>query len=103
MAIAEPANDVLVSAASIWEVATKVRLGKLSFARAEDQDLVRIVEDERFEHLAITSRHAQMAGFLEHEHRDPFDRMLIAQALADHLVLVSNETLFDRFSVPRLW
>ena len=56
-----------------------------------------------FEHLSITVRHAQLAGNLAIPHKDPFDRLLIAQAILEGMVLVSNEALFDAFGVQRLW
>lgn len=97
-----------VSAASLWEIATKHRLGKLGEADVLLADARGIVSRERFEPLAITLPHALLAGRLETSHRDPFDRMLMAQALLDDLVLVSNEKPFDDVrhegrSVRRLW
>jgi PIN domain nuclease of toxin-antitoxin system len=56
-----------------------------------------------FRHWAVTLSHAQRAGALDHPHRDPFDRMLVAQALAEDLSLISNEAMFDGFAVKRLW
>ena len=102
-AIADPANAVLVSAASAWEIATKVRIGKLPNAVFVAEHFTGILNDQSFRDLAITIAHARRAGALPGEHRDPFDRMLIAQAQIEGLILVSNETLFDRFGVQRLW
>jgi PIN domain nuclease of toxin-antitoxin system len=102
-AIADEANGVAVSAASAMEVATKFRLGKLPDARLLAQDFERIVVDQGFTELAITVRHARVAGEMKIDHRDPFDRLLIAQALIEDMVLVSNEALFDGFAVQRLW
>jgi len=96
-------NDILVSAASVWEIATKFRLGKLPDAGAVARDVVAAMVSEGFDELAITVRHAQRAGDLGGRHRDPFDRMLIAQALTENLVLVSNERAFDAYGVARLW
>jgi len=101
--VADPTNEVLVSAASAWEIETKFRLGKLPGLAPMLVDLARTVAEEGFETLPITFQHGALAGRLDGEHRDPFDRMLIAQALVDDLVLVSNERLFDRFGVARLW
>lgn len=102
-AIAEPANGVLVSAASLWEITTKHRLGKLPGVAAIVHDLEAVVGDQGFEPLPISLRHGQMAGALPGPHRDPFDRMLMAQAMSETLTLVSNETAFDVYGVARLW
>jgi PIN domain nuclease of toxin-antitoxin system len=101
-AIDEPTNEVFVSAASAWEVTTKARLGKL-IAGPLAQDFAGEVRRQGFVPLPITLDHGQRAGSLPGHHRDPFDRMLIAQAQAQNLVLVSNETLFDAYGVQRLW
>lgn len=101
--IEQTRNTVLVSAASAWEIATKVRLGKLPTAADLAADFRVIVEREGFELLAITADHAIRAGLLPGSHKDPFDRMLIAQAQAEDLALVSNEELFDSYGVRRIW
>lgn len=102
-AMADGCNAVMVSAASAMEVATKHRLGKLAEAAALAQDFESIVADEGFHPLSISLRHAILAGGLPIAHKDPFDRLLIAQAKAEMLTLVSNERLFDAFGVARLW
>ena len=102
-AIADPANEVLVSAASAWEIATKYRIAKLPQAAALAADMPSVLTGQGFVELPITVRHAQAAGSLPGPHRDPFDRMLIAQAALADLVLVSNEAVFDRYGVRRLW
>ena len=102
-AIANEANDVLVSAASAWEIATKHRLGKLRNAEIVALDIAGAISGQGFEELAITVDDTGRAGELPGPHRDPFDRMLISQALARNLVLISIETLFDQYGVRRLW
>jgi len=102
-AIGEEANEVFVSAASAWEVATKVRIGKLPGAVVVAERFTAILDEQNFLQLPITVEHARRAGSMPGAHRDPFDRMLIAQAQIDGLTLVSNETLFDRFGIQRLW
>jgi len=101
--IADDANEVLVSAATAWEVATKHRLGKLPDAEALALDIPGAIVRQRFEELPVTVTDGVRAGELPGPLRDPFDRMLIAQALARDLVVVSNERLFDRYGVRRLW
>ena len=102
-AIADEANGVAVSAASAMEVFTKFRIGKLPDAALLVQDFETIIAEQGFAELAITVHHARLAGEMNIAHKDPFDRLLLAQAQAEDMVLVSNETLFDGFAVRRLW
>jgi PIN domain nuclease of toxin-antitoxin system len=102
-AIGKELDPIFISAASIWEIATKHRLGKLPGVSAIVGDLAGAIEGQGFVGLPITIRHGQPAGALPGPHRDPFDRMLIAQALLDDLVLVSNERAFSAYGVRRLW
>lgn len=101
--IADDANDVLISAASAWEIATKHRIGKLPGVESLALDIPGAIARQRFEELPVTVAEGIRAGELPGPLRDPFDRMLIAQALAHDLVVVSNEALFDRYGVRRLW
>lgn len=96
-------NVIFVSAASAWEIATKVRIGKLPGAVEVAADLTGCLLSQGFESLDITVAHGVRAGALPGPHRDPFDRMLIAQALAEDIPLISNETVFDAYAVQRLW
>ena len=102
-AIADEGNGVFVSAATAWEIATKHRIGKLSIAAKLVADLDGSIASQGFIGLPISVRHGQTAGALPGPHRDPFDRMLIAQAILDDLVLVSNERAFDAYGVARIW
>lgn len=95
--------DVYVSAATAWEVCTKYRVGTLPGAAALAHDLTTVVQRLEFTTLDITFADGDLAGSLEGAHRDPFDRMLIAQALNHRLALVSNESVFEDFGVTRLW
>ena len=101
-AIASPENQVLISAAVAWEIAIKVNLGKIK-PPASIHDPSKVVADQGFVELAITLDHAVRAGSLPQHHRDPFDRMLIAQALAEDVPIVSNDPRFDEYGVRRLW
>ncbi len=101
--IANKNSDVLVSAASAWEIATKVRLGKLPIAVDLAHDFTAYLARERFETLAVSVEHGIRAGLLPGPHRDPFDRMLIAQSLAENLAIVSNDVVFDSYGVNRVW
>jgi PIN domain nuclease of toxin-antitoxin system len=102
-AIGNTANTVVVSAASAWEIATKFRIGKLPGAAEVATAFADHVAREGFETLAISVDHALRAGQLPGAHKDPFDRMLIAQCQAEHLVLASNEEVFDSYGVRRIW
>ena len=102
-AIESEDNDIFVSAVTAWEIATKFRIGKLPEAAAVAMDVTGAIAAEGFNELALSMVHAERAGALDGPHRDPFDRMLIAQSLIDGLALVSNERVFDRFGVTRLW
>lgn len=102
-AIENPSNNTFVSAASAFEIAIKFHLGKMPSVAALVNDFRNRIAGDGFNELPITLRHALRAGSLPGPHRDPFDRMLIAQAISDDLVLVSNETAFDRYGVQRLW
>lgn len=96
-------DPVYVSAVSAFEIATKVRLGKLPDAARLDRSFETFLEGQDFKPLPLTLEHALVAGGLSDSHKDPFDRLLIAQALTENLTLVSNERLFDGFGVRRLW
>ena len=102
-AIADNTNEIAVSAASAWEIATKVRIGKLPGAEVLARDIAGHLARQGFEELAIHVADAERAGHLPGPHRDPFDRMLIAQALAHDLAMVSIDSMFDRYGVARLW
>lgn len=89
--IANAENEVLISAASVWEIATKVRISKLEMESTEVENLERICLEEGFHLLPIGFDHAARAGLLMREHRDPFDRMLAAQAILEDLIVVTKD------------
>ena len=101
-AISDPAREIAVSAASAWEIAIKTRLGRLDgepLLAAWPDIMAAMAVTE----LPIEVPDAMMAGRLRWNHRDPFDRMLIAQAHAENLPLVSNDAVFDDYGVVRIW
>lgn len=98
--IGNDANDLVVSAASAWEIATKVRLGRLPDIGA---DIAASIAGEGFGRIPITVADAERAGRLPGPHRDPFDRMLVAQAMGRGIPIVSIDAVFDRYKVRRLW
>ena len=102
-AIADQRTETFVSAASAWEIAIKYKQGKLPTAAGIMGDIEGTIVRQGFVAIPITINHGNSAGALPLHHKDPFDRMLIAQALAESLTLISNERVFDRYGVARLW
>jgi len=102
-AIGNEDHSVLVSAASAWEIATKHRLGKLPQAAGFVSDIAGAIAAHGFESMPVTLRHGETAGALPGYHNDPFDRMLIAQAILENCTLVSNDGAFDAYGVARFW
>jgi PIN domain nuclease of toxin-antitoxin system len=96
-------NEVYVSAASAWEIATKYRLGKLPLAQALVDDFVPAITSAGYLPLPISLEHALRAGRLAPEHKDPFDRMIAAQSLHEDMALISNDEQLDVFGVRREW
>ena len=102
-AMAETSNVLLLSAVSAWEIATKVRLGRLPGAADLAADFQGFMLREGFTTLDITADHGIRAGLLPGPHKDPFDRMLIAQAQAENVPIVTNERSFETYGVRRVW
>lgn len=101
--IAETGNTMVVSATSAWELAIKFRLGKLPEAADLVSNFPSEVNHEGFQILPITAEHGIRAGLLSGPHKDPFDRMLIAQCQAENIPIISNDLIFERYGVRRLW
>jgi PIN domain nuclease of toxin-antitoxin system len=101
--IVDPANRKLVSLASCWEMAIKVRIGKLQLGEPSATFLPREITRNNFELLPIELRHAAAVESLPLHHRDPFDRMLIAQARVEQIPLISADTIIDQYGIPRHW
>ena len=98
-AIADPNNTVWVSAASAWEIAIKAGLGRLEMSEPPEDALPREIERGGFRALAISVDHALAVRSLPQHHRDPFDRLLIAQAVAEGLRLITADRAFARYHV----
>ncbi len=94
--------EAFVSAVSAWEIAIKSKAGKLNAEEMLDR-LPEELREAGFSVLPITLEHAIRAGSLPEHHRDPFDRMLVAQAQAEHLPVLSNDAAFDQYGVRRVW
>ena len=102
-AIADPANEIFVSAASAWEIATKYRIGRLPEATLIAADIRGTIAEQGFAELPITIHHGQIAGSLPGIHQDPFDRMLVAQALAADMAIISSDEILGAYGIARLW
>lgn len=102
-AIANPHNEIFVSAASAMEIATKHRIGRMPEAAFLTADAAGIIAEQGFSELPVSIRHGQVAGSLPAVHPDPFDRVLAAQAIVADLAIVSDDRAFDAYGVPRVW
>lgn len=96
-------TTVLVSAASVWEIATKFRLGKLDVDREVVENFLYYLDQEEFQTIAVTASHGIRAGLLPGPQKDPFDRMLLAQALSENVPILSNDQALDGYGVIRWW
>lgn len=101
--IHDPENEVLVSSASAWEIATKFRLGKLAEAEDAVVRLPELIQASRMSELPVTVAHALLAGGLRHRHRDPFDRMLAAQSQIEAVPILSQDRKLTALGAKRLW
>lgn len=101
--LTDPENEILVSSASAWEIATKHRLGRLPAADQLVLDIAGWVQEAGFRELPISISDAQRAGSFPQAHRDPFDRMLAAQSLSSGCRLISRDAELDQFGVHRVW
>lgn len=102
-AIGTQETIVLVSAASAWEIATKLRLGRWPEADRLIEDFEGLVRRSRFATLSISLGHAVAAGAMQGPHRDPFDRMLMAQCRLEEATIVSADPVFAGYGIPVLW
>jgi PIN domain nuclease of toxin-antitoxin system len=99
----DPANELLLSAGTIWEIAIKVGLKKLAVSQPFREWMARAIADLGVKLLPITVEAADAQIALPNHHRDPFDRLLVAQSQTEGAVLVSADAVFDRYGVERLW
>ena len=97
-AVEDTNNIIVVSAAVIWEMRIKQALGKLEISN----DFLEVVKQEGFEMLSITADHAYAVGDLPPHHRDPFDRMIIAQSKLEGLTIVTQDRIFKKYDIPIL-
>jgi len=102
-ALQDPANQLLIGAGTIWEISIKVGLGKLTLSLPYRQWMDRVFADLGLSILPITVEYADRQATLPHHHRDPFDRLLIAQSLTDSIPVVTADALFDTCGIVRIW
>lgn len=101
--IEAPEHTVLLSIASLWEIAIKQSIGKLLLARPFGELIPKLLERERIDILPIQVSHLTVLTGLPFHHRDPFDRLIIAQAIAEGLPIIGVDEAFSQYSVPQLW
>ncbi|MDX2034263.1 MAG: type II toxin-antitoxin system VapC family toxin [Blastocatellia bacterium] len=101
--IANPDNEIDVSPATYWEIAIKIRLGKYILSEPVDIFMERELDTNQFRVLHIDPRHVAPLASMPFHHRDPFDRLLIAQAMAEGIPLISADDVFDKYPVERRW
>jgi PIN domain nuclease of toxin-antitoxin system len=101
--VADPDSEVFLSIASCWEIAIKVSLGKLRLPKPADRFIADQVSQNGFALLEASLRHVGRVSDLPFHHRDPFDRLLVAQSLVEEMPIVSNEGVFDAYGVDRIW
>jgi len=102
-AITNPANDLLLSAATVWEIGIKVGLGKLTLSLPYRQWMNQAIADLGLLLLPITVEYADVQAGLPRHHGDPFDRLLVAQAMVEHVAVISSAPQLDASGVTRIW
>jgi PIN domain nuclease of toxin-antitoxin system len=102
-AIGHPGQECFISLASCWEIAIKVSLGKLTLTSSLERFVAEQMAINGFQPLAITLAHVARVATLPFHHRDPFDRLLVAQAIDEDLIVVSADPVFEKYGVSRVW
>ena len=102
-ALSDPANDLLLSAATIWELAIKIGQGKLTLSLPFRQWMEKAVVDLELMILPVTVEYAEMQINLPKHHKDPFDRLIIAQASVEGIKVVCADSVFDAYGITRIW
>jgi PIN domain nuclease of toxin-antitoxin system len=101
--ISSPATDVLISPASYWEIAIKIRIGKFAITTPYESFWQKGIDDNQFFILPIELRHTGQLLSMPFHHKDPFDRLLVAQALMERIPLVSGDKKLDAYGIQRIW
>lgn len=101
--IADPSNEILISPASYWEIAIKIKLGKYPISVPYLTLITEGIDNNGFKILPIEPKHTAKLTTLDLHHHDPFDRLISAQAMVEGISMVSADVAFDLYSVPRIW
>jgi PIN domain nuclease of toxin-antitoxin system len=101
--VMDPANEKLVSPASYWEIAIKISIGKYTLSKPFDVFMQEAIDKNGFGYLHIEPKHTAPLTTLPFHHRDPFDRLLIVQAMVEEIPIVSGDRAFDDYPIKRLW
>ena len=101
--ILDPSHEILISPASYWEIAIKIRIGKLTLNQPYDDFIDVCLNQYGFVILPVEPKHTTILTTLPLHHRDPFDRLIIAQAMVEDIAVISNDDAFDDYPVRRLW
>ena len=101
--ILDPAHEKFVSPASHWEIAIKISVGKYALALPFEDFFRAAIDDNGFRHLPVETRHTAALTTLPYHHRDPFDRLMVAQAMVEGIPLVSADAVLDQYPITRLW
>jgi PIN domain nuclease of toxin-antitoxin system len=102
-AIIDPANEKWVSPASYWELAIKISTGKYALAQPYEDFWRGAIDANGFLILPVLPRHTALLTTMPYHHRDPFDRLIVAQAMAEGMSVVSSDSIIDAYGVPRIW
>lgn len=101
--ILDTTNDKLVSPASYWEIAIKISLNKYALSQPYEEFIHNAIDMNGFHYLHIEPRHTAMLISLPYHHRDPFDRLLIAQGMVEQIPIISSDSVFDQYPIKRVW
>jgi PIN domain nuclease of toxin-antitoxin system len=101
--VADQENEVLISTASLWEIAIKVSIGKLGLAHPYEEFIPEQLERQQIAVLGVDLAHLAAVSKLPLYHRDPFDRLIVAQALSESVSVISVDEAFDLYSIQRVW
>jgi len=101
--MADKDNEIFVSPASLWEIAIKIGLGKYALPEAYESFIESQLSENDFSLLPILPRHTALLTTMPFHHRDPFDRLIVAQALSEGMPLVSTDATLDAYGIRRIW
>jgi PIN domain nuclease of toxin-antitoxin system len=101
--ILDSANEKLISPATYWEIAIKISIGRYALSQTYDVFMEATIDQNGFNYLHIEPRHTAALISLPFHHKDPFDRLLVAQALVEGIPIVSTDTMLDKYDVRRIW